>query len=407
MAATTSLFFTGLTDPVALQGSPQLVQYFRKHFSSWPAVILENERPARPLFTIQETKSGYKAIWGTTGATVFQRTIVQLLCDLGIDLAQSFVSLNPSLLCLHCSSVSIDGRLVVFPKGNRAGKSLLAACLLTRGKTLFADDLMAVTGKGEGQSFGLPPRLRLPLPPSFTRLNARLESLTTLDDGRYLFVYPHDNDIASFGSKQPIGAFIMPERNSRGKARLIPISPSQNLQHLAYQFQLPLGKAQMVFDTAKSLSCGPAWILKYSSVEEAAEVLLSHFERGAGFDAPSCRNDTPQSFFASAESSPTTNATLAERKRLAKRTVYYRRQKGGRVNRIGDCAYLIPKGHNEIIFLNPVALALWTLLEEPLNVAEAAKLLSSLYPDMPLAELENDIASLFWNLQDKGLISAK
>ena len=49
---------------------------------------------------------------------------------------------------------------------NRAGKSVLTARLMAAGHIGCGDDMIGMTEEGEIVSFGIPPRLRLPLPRS-------------------------------------------------------------------------------------------------------------------------------------------------------------------------------------------------------------------------------------------------
>jgi hypothetical protein len=145
-------------------------QLIKRHFLRWPFAE-HTAGEERPYFHVHETRRGFAIC--SEGHTERFETSAEMLCDLGIDLAETFIRYRSAMQCLHCSAVALcsegEERLVVFPNINRAGKSLLAASFLQHRVRLFADDLLAVTEEGEGMAFGLPPRLRLPLPPTSVR----------------------------------------------------------------------------------------------------------------------------------------------------------------------------------------------------------------------------------------------
>ena len=182
--------FEGLPEATLLAGSSRVHQLIKRHFQRWPFAV-KTGGEGRPYFHVRETWRGFE-IRSEDGTSSFD-TSAEMLCDLGIDLAEAVVRHHSAMQCLHCSAVALRSegqvRLVVFPNINRAGKSLLAASFFRHGARLFADDLLAVTEEGEGMAFGLPSRLRLPLPATASHLSADLESMPGHGDGRYHFLY--------------------------------------------------------------------------------------------------------------------------------------------------------------------------------------------------------------------------
>ena len=247
------LSFEGLPEDHLLVGSSFLFKLMEQHFQLWP--FSQEERAGGTFFRVRASGQGFRM--DSPGGRERFDTPAELFCDQGISLAEAFVARTPGLQCLHCSALSFscggEEKLAVFPNVNRAGKSLLAVCLMMKGARLFADDLLGVTEGGEGVSFGLPPRLRLPLPSSVSQLAGALEHLPGLGDSRYHFLYAWDS-VAPFGGKLPIGAVVLPCRKAEGAGpRLRWLSVSGALQCMAYQFQMREGQAGAVFGLAHRL----------------------------------------------------------------------------------------------------------------------------------------------------------
>lgn len=85
-------------------------------------------------------------------------------CSLVGDLISQRLAGEPELLGLHCGSVEVNGRLVLFPESSKAGKSTLTVAFAAAGYRIFGDDVLGLTAHGEGVAMGVAPRLRLPLP---------------------------------------------------------------------------------------------------------------------------------------------------------------------------------------------------------------------------------------------------
>ena len=400
-----SLTFEGIPHPIIVPECPELSALLERHFAHWPFTPAAGPSASTPLLSVTRTGCAYHIMYGQEGKTACHKTAACFLCDLGIDLAEAATRAAHPLLCLHCSAVAVKGNLLVFPNTNRSGKSLLAACLLRHGGKLFADDLLGVTGDGQGKSFGLPLRLRLPLPPVSTGLKEYVAASPGLADSHYRFLYPDRSNMASFGEQLPIGAFIIPKRKRGGGVTLERLPEDHALHQIMYQFQMPPGGAQTIFARSTHLAGNcPAWELGYSSAEEAVGILLQ-----ASTLKPLFMEDTSNTLPA-ASISPSDKKKAASppgkrRRKSCKNTAVYSRRNSVTVHMAGNNAYLIPEEQDRIVYLNPTAFAVWQLLEDPLSEAEATLLLASIYPHIAPAELERDIAALFASLRDENLIA--
>ena len=413
-ARTLALNFEGLPEAVLLTGSPSLLQRFREHFALWPHTVQEEAFSpelcggAAPLLRVRESARGGFRVSAAGAREERYDSAAAMLCDAGIDLAEAFVHVQSSLFCLHCSAVALtteDGpKLAVFPNINRAGKSLLAASFLLHGGRIAADDLLGVTEQGEGLSFGLPPRLRLPLPPSSQELTQALPSIPGVEDGHYRFLYAGAFSLAAFGERCPIGAFILPRRTAGARPHLHRLMPQAALPWLVYQFQMAGGQAGAVFKLVSRLCRErPLWLLEYDGAEEAAQYLAAEAERLF-------------SFLPEEEAPLSSVAFLTDEDRLSYaprgRHPLFSSRKHRRwvqassvaVHEEGDSIFLIPEAQDAIFTLDRIGQAVWALLAEPLSIAEAASLLADVFPQTGREKLERDMIRFFRTLFEQGLV---
>ena len=402
------LVFKGLPEAPLLAGSSHIVQLLEKHFQRWP-FELAPAGEERPAFAVRTVRRGFQVSSREGGAELFE-TAAEMLCDLGIDLAEAAVRNSAGTQCLHCAAVALPcgggEKLAVFPNVNKAGKSLLAACFLRHGARLFADDLLAVTEGGEGMAFGLPPRLRLPLPESASHLAAAMRGMPGYGDGRYHFLYAGES-LAGFGEALPVGAIVLPRRREEKGAlpELHRLSASSALQCLTYQFQMRDGQAQAVLELARRL-CErlPLWILDYDSPEEAASLVVQEAPRLFSPASPG-EEDAGLAVDFLAESDRLSCARAARGRAFpSERNLRWHRAPGVRIYENGAFAYLIPKEQSSIFGVDGIGRAVFALLAEPLSIAEAAGLLAEIFPQTGRSRLESDLSHFFRTLFEQGLI---
>jgi len=398
------LSFEGLSEALLQTGSPVVLRLFSRHFSLWPFSEVPAAEKGQVFLTLEEKGAGFRSIF-SNGHRVDFATAAEMLCDTGIDLAEAFIQSKNGIQCLHCAAVSMKGQLVVLPNVNRAGKSLLAASLLLHGGRVFADDLLGVTPEGMGMSFGLPPRLRLPLPPSSVRLAHELSIRPGLSDRHYHFLYAKKDEVAAFGEQLPIGAIVMPHRIPGGEPCLCRLTPSAALTCMAYQFQMEEGQAEEVFALASRLCHRlPLWVLNYDSPEEASAYLMKECE------SLFCQSPLPGEAPALKDA-----AFLAEsdRVRYSKKKRYsfprsasvrWRQATGVGIHEEGSSVYLIPSKGNDIFYLDGIGPAVWALLASPLSAQEAASMLAEVFPEKGRGRIEVDMMHFFQTLFELDLL---
>lgn len=400
---TLHLLFTGLSRPVTLDGCASLLPELSLHCAAWPFSVTTHNALA-PCLRITRRGKGYILQREGSGSELAYATETRLLGDLGIDLMETAASETADLLLLHCAAVELHGSLAVFPNVNHAGKSLLAASLLARGKQLFADDLLGLTPKGTGRAFGLPPRLRMPLPELPADVGIFIATHTGISDDRYLNMAGSAPEIAPYGEERPLGVFILLDRKAGRRATLLPVSSTLCLQHVLYQHQMR-NTAAVLFERAKELTdTVPGFLLRYDSVDEALALLEKPF-----LSIPCASMSTEQSAIEPGMLLPReVRRETAHMGKKVRRNVpgkrAYRQGRGVIMKREGDEAFLIREMPEVILYLNPTARALWELMAAPLSEMEAVTLLAEVFPHIPRRILERDVMSLFSALQEKDLV---
>lgn len=403
------LIFEGLPEAPLQVGSRCLRSLIERHLNRWPSIV-RSARDSNGTFRVTQTRRGFRLDMSQGEGELFA-TSAELLCDLGIELAEAYVRQTPGLQCLHCAAVALPGlegeRLVVFPNVNRAGKSLLAASFLRYGARIFADDLLAVTESGHGMAFGLPPRLRLPLPASVPYLAGMLKNMAGHGDRRYRFLYP-GSSLASFGDELPFGAIVLPRRIADGAGhdpRLRRLSAAGALQCMAYQFQMREGQAGDVLSLACRLCESlPLWVLEYDSPEDAAALLVREAGRLFSFSYDSGEEVLPTADFLTKDDLIGLSRSGRTNPFPLDRDLRWRRSSDVHVHERDGFAYIIPKEQDSIFGVDGIGHAVFALLEEPLSINEAAGLLAEVFPEVRTEQLESDVAGFFRILYENRLL---
>jgi hypothetical protein len=134
---------------------------------------------------------------------------------------------------LHASAVRVDGGAVAFAGPGGAGKSTLAAAFARLGRSVIADDVLAVEARPEAL-FVHPayPRLRL-WPDSVEMLYGHRDALPLLTpnwDKRYLDVGEAADDFPA--DPLPLRAVYLLERRAAEEPRIRPLPPREGLMKL-------------------------------------------------------------------------------------------------------------------------------------------------------------------------------
>lgn len=357
-----------------------------------------------PVITVRRVQGEYRIDAPWLEEPVFADTSVCAFSSIVVDLIYAWLEAGSSAFCLHCAAVECNGRLIVFPNTNKVGKSLLAVRMMAEAHACYGDDLMACTAEGEGMSFGVPPRLRLPLPASETKVAEFVRSYGGKADTRSRYMAPDAPRLAPFGRTLPIGAFVMLLRTEEEAAELVPADFSESLRNLVHQNFMRSGSALDVLELSQRLTEEkPCWYLRYARLDDAVALLRKAFlETDKGFSAKRENTGPPLSSAEKVKSMPCLPRARSPRRRVSHKN-YVRRSDVLLRQGQGEC-FLIQESGDAIFHLNALGRAVWELLAEPLSEAEAAALISSVFQDIPQSQIEHDVIRLFSALTKEKLV---
>ena len=391
------LCFEGLPHAVELRDANDVGQALGAVMPGWALSFSQN--PSRrdvPVTTIQGRDDGrydFRSRWahrslnklGLAGAT----------CAAVADLTQAFCDALPGVLGLHCGAVRIGQHLVSLTGPYRAGKTTLVTRLATEpGVSFFCDDILPILPDGETFALGIQPRLRLPLPlhvvPEF---RAFVNDHLTVNDKRYGYVSVPT--LAARGMRAPLSAVVVLSRRDEGVASLHRMEVAEAAGHLIRQNIADPGAAETHYDRIAALANNLLCLkLQYSDLEDAVALLLKTFE-GNVIPSPGVNIDPPLP-----PKSMKPDVEPADLQALFRRS----EQVVPRI--IGADIFLWQLEERNFYGLNPIAAAIWTLLETPATGLEITEILGKAFPDFDAAKIKNDAAELLGALLARNLVSA-
>lgn len=384
------LRFPGVTAPVALP--PDLVPVLSACLRGWqPDILPEGSAALPPLARITRQRGQYRFTSGSLSEPMTRLTAVGAVCAMIADLAQARSEAPDMAMGLHCAALRIGGRLVVLTGPARTGKTTLAVRLaLEPGVELFCDDVLPVRPDGQGMALGFAPRLRLPLPEA---AGARLRDLTARrmgpSDHRYGYV---DLPVqAPHGCCAPLGAIVMLDRGAGPGATLARLPDDTGVRLMLAQAITRTGSPEAALDQALRLVQGlPVLCLSYDSLDQAAETLHR------ALTDPAILRSLP---LAEAPAPPAADHAPAPLDQVLGRAPDTARRT------IAGVVFLWQPGEAEVWHLNPVADAIWALLEYPGTARDIAAALAEVFPQVPQAQLLEDTAALLGALHQAGLVA--
>ncbi|MDR2549869.1 MAG: PqqD family protein [Desulfobulbus sp.] len=400
----TDLYFSGVPQPVRLVRCASLLDTMGDVFPTWPFRMERCDPASTPIITVRQVKGEYRIDAPWLDESIFADTDACAFSSIVVDLIYAWLEANPQALCLHCAAAEFDGRLVVFPNTNKVGKSLLITRLMAERRTSYGDDLVALLPEGTGMSFGVPPRLRLPLPASEQMVAEFIRTHRGKADAWSQYLAPNAPGLAPFGQTRPIGAFVMLNRKPEGRAELLPADAADSLQNIVYQNLMRRGSALEVLDRSQWLTKEkPCWYLRYAHLDDAVALLRQVFvETDRGFSGPG--QEHAAVWTAAAEKiTPRPNRPRSRARRRASVQNYVRRPEVLIRQEQGEF-FLIHATGDEIFHLNALGRAVWELLAEPLSETETVALLASVFPETSQAQIERDVIELFTAFKRKRLL---
>ncbi|VVT15540.1 PqqD family protein [Rhizobium sp. EC-SD404] len=386
-----SLCLKGLPGPIVFE--PQLAfmaDDLKRVLVGWPEIALDDMPSREPLMTVSGKPDEIRLSHRYLEAHRIEPTSTSAICSLIVELMADYVDGDDSLGNLHAGAVEFDGRLVVFPATNRAGKSTLVGALASQGHRVFADDLLPIDLVGlEAVASGCLPRLRLPLPESAPdSLTHQVAANALLSDGYYTYLPASDPLLTvAHGDRSKLGALVLLDRrDERVAASIEAVEPDEGLLRVLLQ-DTKRGLGTWTLDRYLAL-VGTIGIyrLVYSRVDDAVACLQTAFASWPDED----HLEAPTSQPAEADDISDDNdfgftpkpgqALIARSPHVVARIV-------------GQAAFLVDLDNNDIHHLNQVGLALWNLIAKPLDVESIVEIFQEAFPDTPEAQLREDLSA--------------
>lgn len=382
--------------PAAFVGCPELLRVLPSIFRGWSIERCAPGASPDPVLTVTREARSYRLDAPWLPAPLRRGQAADALCGFIAELIRALVAADAELLCLHGATVEVDGRLVVFPNRYRAGKSTLSACLAAAGYRVFGDDVLPIRGERDRAfAAGIAPRLRLPLPAD---LGADVRDLVDRHSGpkseRYLYLDLPEDRLAPFGAEAEIGAFVLIERDPDAEPGLAPVAKSEVLRQVIWQNFARDGDASRILDRlSRIVDRAAGFRLRYRSAAEAVALLTGAFA-GA---APSGAGPGP--------ARPQGVATAGISDTHAATAPGYRRNPWINEVEVDGERFLADSRCGTIHHLNPLASALWRLLQEWATREEIVELLRAAFPETSLETIESDVSALLDQFRLSGLVA--
>ena len=322
-------------------------------------------------------------------------------CSLVGELISQRMLNQPELLGLHCASVEINGRLVLFPESSKAGKSTLTVAFAAAGYKVFGDDVLGLNAQSEGVAMGAAPRLRLPLPDSFSaEFVGYAKSHAGPEDERYRFVLPGKHGLANFNDTNPIGAIVLLERDaSITQPEVVTLPPAEGLlQLLCQNFARDIADATLLVRLLPLMQTVPCLLLRYSEPLAGARYLAKAIKEPQlqTTHQATLLNIPPHD--TQLNNSSRVPASLEQR---------WAANNGVTTYPLGDELFLIHTASGAIHRLNSSGKVTWQLLQQQaLSGHELSGLIASHF-QVPLSQVKADITSLLTALAAAKLIAAQ
>lgn len=402
MTQTTYLHFEGLEHPVALKDVAPLEPMIAAVLGGWPHTAAA-ESHGHPFVTIKPAEGNRWALeLAEAPSSPRKWNAVNVVCDLVAEMAWERIRSDPALLCLHAAAVDFGGRLVIFPNARRAGKSTLAAVLARLGHRVYTDDFLPVRMDAQDRTIqgianGVAPRIRLPLPETFSET---FHAWVGCDAGpsNNQYKYLSDAPIAPGGETMPIGAMVLLERQDTPiEPTLEAISRAVAVTHLITQNFARTQFAGAILKSMDTLSCHlPVFRLTYHSGEEAAQFLSRHT---ALHGLPATWNGDVEQTVAQA---PLDQLNQPTPEFLPACT--YVQAQGVTETQAGEDHFLADSNGIAIYRLNAGSAAIWRVLSEPTDMQEVIEILKIAFEDVAPSQIATDSEDLMRSLVAARLI---
>lgn len=380
-----------------VEGAPEVVEALAQAMPGWPMTLHPAQGQAPELYIYRDADGLWQGSHDEADELDLPSS-ASAVCRLVGELVGRRLAVDTSLLGLHCGSVQTAGQLVVFPESSKAGKSTLSVAFAAAGYRVFGDDVLGLTAQGEGVAMGMAPRLRMPLPGSFsTEFVEYAERHAGPEDEGYRFVIPAAGCLAGYAEASPIGTIVLLERAAQiVEPQVLMLSTGEGLLQLLWQNfaasdtpnQALLERLLPLVDRVQCL------LLRYSEPLAGARHLAKVIEdaslpRAGGVSLLSCAPVDVVSASICGLSSIWLPAENVSAYPLAQEL------------------FLIHTPSGEIHRLNASGKVVWELLQhEPLSGYALSDVLAA-YFNVPLARVTVDVATLIAALAQAQLVTAQ
>lgn len=388
-----ALRFAGLSGSVIAQDAREVIDGLQRVLCGWPVTKRPIRHTDRQHAVSQVLRQGatfdISSPWLDEPLTGLPAA--SAVCGVVADLAQSFYHAQPEALALHCGAFLINGRLVAMTGQAHAGKSTFMARLTAESDLrILCDDVLPLLADNSAMGLGIAPRLRLPLPDnSSDAFRAHVARHCPVRDDLYGYVTAPT--VAPFGTRAPLSVLLVLQRAPGADARLHRLPPNEAVRHLFAQNMAPVAPDAVdatmdrVLHLSERLLCVK---LVYSDLEPAVALVR------AAFGAEALPDHSVEIFDPLIEPPLEADAII----KPVEPDAVFRRANGIGMRRVRDEVFLWQAMSGEMYHLNPVAGAIWRLLEEPSSAHEIANLLTEVFERPDIDAVIADVRQLLSRL---------
>ena len=392
------LKFHSMSRPVHLAQGMKLLPHMMRAFARWPYREVPRNWSSDVVLSVLYEDGRYKveAPW-LKGCQHFADA-AELAHALTAHVARSWMLEQPGMLWLGAAAAEFGEQIVVFVGGPRSGKSLLLASLAVGGNRIFADSILPVLPEDQcGQSLGLAPQIKLPLPEELAgALRTIVESRIESGSESFGYLSPLDGALAGFGDRARIRAFVILDRSDGAPASLSPASSGKLVKRLLLNsFGEGMAADMLLKNVEHIVGDATCYRLAWSDPQEAVSLLRARF---APWRTPADDN---------------ISQARGETRKQARRRPSGPKVPSGRVFRhregllehlVDSDLFLVNPGGQAIYHLNVLGTGLWRLLDGRYGLDDAVSILGQAFPEIDPATIEQDVNSLVQDLTDRGLL---
>lgn len=381
------LLFDGVAQPVRLTNCAPLLPLLETVLAEWPFSFQPgDERRGGELLAVSRSGQEYVIQASWLDESLSYADEVDVICKLVAELIVASSYRRSDRLSLHGAAVEYKGRLIFFPSRHRAGKSTLVAALAAlgtdKGMKIFADDVLTLDiQSGRAIANGVAPRVRLPLPKfAISGVETFIQDHILLNNQRYAYLALAPEHQARRGTTAEIAAFVRLQREPQASAELVSCSAAKTLEQVIRQNFGTVPPVQQTFTILQSMvERSSRYVLHYDDSSQAAELVLGMLEQLSPPDSDD----------------PVRAVNVPER--LSRGRSIYKTLIDGE-------AFLVNAHTNAIYKLDPLAGAIWRLLEDNRSLTEIIEIVRQAFPGVDPQKIQNDIENLIDDMTRQDLI---